>query len=1253
LVNDSINFRRKFMRRTFNRPLISILLSLLLSLQALSLQALGQTATTTSVSGLVTDAQGAVVPGATVVLKNKAKGQERTATTNDEGRYVFSNLEAGVYELDVSATGFKKAALTDLKADVTKPVTQDFKLEVGATDVVITVSAGAEAQLQKQDASVGNTIEKKRVALLPNITRDATRLLSLQPGTTPDGAITGARQDQSTFTLDGIDVSDNVIGQTFRTVIPTPAEAIEEFRVAVANPNATFGRSSGAQVVFITKRGTNQFHGSLYEYHQDRYLSANSWTNNRLGLPKPFFVDNRFGGSVSGPIFRDKTFFFALYEGRRNPGSATVTRIVPTSTLKQGLLRFRDAAGAVQTINPRTFDPRNLGANPTILQMLALYPDANDFTQGDGLNTAGFTSNFGTRVRGDLGILRIDHSFNEKWTFDGSFKAYRELNTGTGQVDIINRVGTAESPSRPRTLSAGLTGILSPHMTNEFRFGWTADRLAFDRVSPTPQVTSVNIGLDLAGTLLDEPIDVDTQRARRQARSVNTYQFIDNATWSKNTHTVQAGFNVRHITSFDFRDDKVIGSISTPVAQLGSATFNTIPAAQRPTFIQAADVTRYNQLYAALLGQVETITYLSTRNGDLEPNPIGAGLFANSKLNAYEVYAADTWRMKPSFTLSYGLLYSWQVPPTEKEGKQTVAIFKDTGELINPKKYLEQKRAAAEQGDFFNPDIAFLPIKESGRKYAFNIDRKNLSPRISFAWNPSFTSGALHKMFGDKSTVLRGGYSLLYDRINTIQTIVIPTLGVGFGQTISLNGLKNAAGQPFRAGIDGTFPVPIPTATTTPIVPAKPFGEILSFVVDPFITVPRNHTIDLTLQRTLPGNVVLELGYIGRLGRNLYQSINLNQTPYFFKDKVSGQTFAQAFDALADQLRGGVAPGSVNPQPWFENLLVNLPPVAGSRTKALAARQAGNIINGNLSNLFLGALDFFAAQPFDNLQALELFYRTSAGRSDYHAFVTTIRKRFGQGLTLDANYTFSRSLDQIGFVQNSANLVPNAYDLNAEYGPSPFDVTHIFNSSWVYDLPFGKGERFANTSHPALSRLVSGWYSSGIIRAASGFPLTIAQGSQVWGGSQLLGINSGAIGLTGALFNTGVNGFVTGGSGIATAGNPANRGSGLNIFTDPVSVFRHVRRVRLSEDGRSGRNALHGLGFWQVDLSIGKATRITEQVNFRFSADLINVFNHVNFNDPSTSLQAPASFGVISSQKVDNLQNIFPRRIQLGARIEF
>ncbi|HXG94933.1 MAG TPA: carboxypeptidase regulatory-like domain-containing protein [Blastocatellia bacterium] len=1243
------------MRRKFTQAITSflMLLSLLFLAQA-------QTATTTSISGLVSDPQGAVIPGASVTLRDKATNQQRVATTNEEGRFVFANLDPGLYELTVTATGFKKASITEIKADVTKPVVQDIKLEAGVVTEEVTVSAGTEAQLQKQDSSVGNTLDNRRVTLLPNISREATRLLALQPGVTTTGEVSGARADQSTFSLDGVDVSDNVIGQTFRTVIPTPAEQVEEFRVTVANPNATFGRSSGAQVVFVTKRGSNSFHGSLYEYHQNDALNANSWTNNRLGLPKPKLIDNRFGGTIGGPIFKDKTFFFFNYEGRRNASAATVSRIVPTSTLKAGLLRFRDASGAIQTINPKTFDPRGIGPSPTVLQLLALYPDPNDFTLGDTLNTAGFTSNFPTRIRGDLGTVRIDHQIANDWSFDGKFSAYRELNIGTGQVDIVNRRGTAESPSRPRTLSAGLTGVLSAHLTNEFRFGWTHDRLAFDRISPFGQVTGLNIAADLAGALLDEPIDVDTQRARKQARTINTYQFIDNATWTKNTHTLQMGFNVRHITSFDFRDDKVIGSITTPVAQLGSSAFNTIPSSQRPSFIQPADVSRYNQFYASLLGMVENITFLATRNGQLEPNPPGTGLFTDSKLNAYEIYAADTWRIRPQLTISYGLMYSWQVPPTEKEGKQTVVIRQDTGELLDPNQYLKEKFAAAAEGRIFNPVLAYVPIRETDRKGTFDIDRKNFSPRIAVAWTPSFENRFLRTVLGGKETVIRGGYSLLFDRINTVQTITIPTLGVGFAQTLQLPAAKNAAGQPFRAGVDGPLPLPTAPAVKVPIVPglgavagANAPSEVLSFVVDPFITVPRNHTVDFSIQRELPGRMILEVGYIGRFGRNLYQSVNLNQVPYNFKDTKSGQTFAQAFDALADQLRAGVPAAAVTPQPWFENLLPKLAPVNGSRTIALAARQAANIINGNLTSLFLN-LDAFAAAPFNNFgQATELFFRTSGGRSNYNAFFATLRKRFSNNLTFDMNYTLSRSLDQVGAVQNSAGLMPNSFDFDAEYSPSSFDATHIFNGNWVYELPVGKGQRFINGSNAFLSRLISGWYTAGIFRASSGFPITIVQGSQVWGGSLLLGNNSGAIGLKGADFDTSLHKRVVGSGGIGTAGNPATNGSGINIFANPEAVFKSVRRVHLSEDGRSGRNALRGLGFWQLDLTAGKATSITETVKFRLSVDLINVFNHVNFNDPGTSLQNPTTFGVISSQRISDLQNIFPRRIQLSGRIEF
>jgi Carboxypeptidase regulatory-like domain len=1230
--------------RAVTLRLVAGLFSLLLASPLMA-----QTATTASMSGRITDAQGSVVPGATVTLTDRATTQARTGVSDPQGRYAFFTLPPGLYDLSATLEGFKTATVTGIVVEATRPVVQDVGLELGGLAEQVTVSATSETLVIKRDSSVGNTIERQRLMLLPNLTRDASNLLALQPGATSTGFVTGARTDQATYSVDGIDVSDNVIGTTFRTAVPTPAESIEEFRMTVANPNVSFGRSSGAQVSFVTKRGTNTFHGSAYGYLQDENWNATSWDTNRLGLPKPPLEDNRYGGSVGGPIVRGKTFFFGLFEARRDRGSSSVTRLVPTASLKQGLLQFRDGSGAVQTINPRTFDPRGLGSNPLILQMLALYPEPNDFTAGDGLNTGGFTFDYATPTDDNQGIFRLDHSFSSDWRLDTSVNIADRKRRDQSQVDIVNRLAVRPFPTKGRSLSVGLVGVLSSTLTNEFRVGYVKDDRAVGAVDPAPQLPGLNIAIDLAtvpaGNFLAEPVDVGTQNARRQAFPLETYQVINNLTWLKGSHTLQGGFNLRFMHEEDFRNDKVVGSISTPVGVVASQ-FHTIPASQRPSFIQAADVTRYNQLYAALLGQLDSSGYMATRDGNLQPNPIGTGLVTQSDLNAYEFYAADTWQVSPTFTLNYGLTYNWQTPPTEKDGRQTLLTFRDTGELVDPKRYLADKRAAAERGEFYNPALAYVPIKESGRSHAFDTDWTNVSPRISAAWTPSFTGGWTNRLFGDGKSVIRGGYSLLYDRSTTVQTITIPTLGVGFAQTLTVTAPRNAAGQPFRVGIDGPIPVPVNTASQSPIVPAPLFGETLSFVVDPNITVPRSHTASLTLQRELPGDLVLELGYIGRYGRNLYQSLNLNQVPYMFRDNVSGQTFAQAFDALAAELRanpGGAA--SVTPQPWFENLLTRLP--AGSRTRTLAAQATADIINGNLSNgnLFL-LLDLSAAQSFNNQQVLELFMRTSLGRSNYNGFFTTVRKRFSNGLAFDANYTWSKSLDQVGAVQNSASLLPNSFEPDSEYGPSFDDVTHIFNSNWVYELPFGAG------------RWWGGWYTAGIFRAQGGFPLTIVQGTQVWGGSAVLGFASGAL-PTRDIPNASVNDGVAGSGGIGTNSDPARNGTGLNLFSNPEQVYNSVRRLRLSEDAQTGRGVIRGLGFWQLDMSLGKSTRIAGDTRLTISVDAINVLNHVNFADPTTlaatttDLRQQTNFGVITNQRINTVQNILPRRVQLGVRFDF
>lgn len=1253
------------------RFLVSLLIASLLPVNVMT-----QTAATARISGIVSDAQGAVVSGATVKLTSKATRAERTDSTNSEGRYVFPGVDPGLYDMTITAQGFRTTIVSDVKAEITKAATVDVTLEVGGIGEEVTVTALGEVQLQRDDSSVGNVLDKDRIDRLPTQTRQVGELLRLQPLTAPTGEVSGSRADQNTFTLDGIDVTDQVgFRGAFTTVVPTPTESVEEFRVTVANPNATFGRSAGAQVTLVTKRGTSDYHGSVYHYHQNDNLNANSWTNNRLGIARPPLIDNRFGFSIGGPIWQDKIFFFGNYEGRRVPGTQTVNRVVPTQSFRDGLLRFRDAAGNVVTINPQTFDPRGIGANPQILSYINTLPQPNNNAFGDGLNTSGFTANLPADLQDDFGVLRLDYQVSQNWSFEAKGSLFRSLQTAATQADIVNLRGGNNTSQRPKNITFGLTGTIRPNFVNEIRVGHAFDNFILEVISPTT-IAGFNVAVNLAPTaadatpalaLLDEAIDVDTQRAREQSLGGGTTQFIDNATWSKGNHTVQFGGNVRRIKTFHFRDDKVIGSVSTPVAAIGASGNHQVPAAQRPVTcsaavttncIQGSDVTRYNQFYKSLLGIVDNVGYLAVRDADLQPLPIGTGLINDAKLNHWEFYVADVWRIRPTLTLSYGLAYQWHTPPKDIQDRQTVLIYQGTGELIETQDYLRQKAEAADRGEVFNPDIAYLPIKEASQDGVFRINRKNFSPRFSAAWEPSFSKGPLGYIFGDRKSVVRGGYSLLYDRSNTVSSVVVPMLGVGFAQTLTVVNPTNNQGQPFRAGIDGPIPVLPNFAATSPVVPGKPFGETLSFTIDPGINDAYNHAVNFTIQRELPGRLLLEVGYVGRFARNLYQNINLNSAPIFFRDNTSGQRFAEAFDAVANQLRSGVAPTAVTPQPWFENLIdASGTPVAGlGSTRFLASNFTGDFIAGNINNLWNLGIDLlplfglgFTNPAFNNLQSLDLFVRTSLGRSNYNAMVMSLRKRHSFGLTMDFNYTLGKSLDQIGGIQNFVSQFSSSYDGNIDYGPSDFDFRHIVNANGVYDLPFGGGRRFSAGNW--IDQVIGGWYLSGIWQASSGLPLTVVQGTQVFGAGVVFGTGTGAIPINRPDFGNEVNRNVKGSGGVGTLSDPANGGSGLNLFGNPEQVLGNFRRINIATDGRQGRGTLRGVSRWQFDMSLGKNTSIGERVKFRITADFFNIFNRVNFVDPTLNINNPTSFGVINTQLINI--GFRPRTIQIGGRVQF
>jgi outer membrane receptor protein involved in Fe transport len=1284
-------------------------------LPCLASAASAQTSSTGGVSGRVVDSHGDAVAGAEVELRNAATGASRRQSSDGEGRYAFPSVEPGEYSLAAGMKGFRRASISGLRVEVTKSYGCDVRLEAGDLAETVNVVAGGGAELQKTDATVGAVVTSRALVGLPSLARDAVEFLTLQPGTSPEagdtdngsrgGAVTGARTDQSTFTLDGIDVTENSTGggAGFRLMIPVPVESVEEFRVAVSNPNASFGRASGGQVALVGRRGSNEFHGAGYWYHQGDGLNANSWTNNRSGVPKGDARDDRFGFRVGGPVRHDRAFFFVNYERRDFLRVFDVVRVVPTDTLRQGVVRLRDNAGRVVSYDlanstlcsataNRRCDPRGLGLSPTVSALWSLLPRGNDPGTGDGLNTIGWRSTAPAPLTSDYGVARFDYALAPRWTLNAAASYSRRLSTFGGangpqqQLDIRggDAVFTGQSPLRGQNVTLGLTGTTTPTFTHSLRLGWTRDRQASSPVDPSAVANllavagtqsaagrvAINVGGGNADQLVSQPIDVDSQRARVQTNDNQSFQLVYDGARGSGRHSFQFGADARRVITRSVRNDRLQGALAALTASVFRGSNVSIPAASRPPTCSAAgqtnclranDVGQWDALFAAVTGMVDNVSVLAARDSDLNTLPFGTPLAGDAAHDDYDFYLQDTWQARPSLALTLGLSYSWQRPPVDRLGRETRMIYADTGEPLTYANYIGPRRQAAIRGDIFNPRVAFRPLSASGGR-PFKTDWNNLAPRVALAWNPPFKDGLFHRITGDRRTVIRGGFAVLYDRVNTFESVVIPMLSAGFTQTLSLRApLCNATGaggagcnpaggssplSVFRVGVDGALPVPTLPALSFPYAPGQPFGETLSLQIDPDFKVGESYNFDLTVQRQLPRGMSFEIGWIGRLGRKLPANVNFNSSPYFQLDARSGQTFAQAFDAVALSLRAGGAGAARAPTPWFQN---NVP---GGTARAVTGNEA-NFINGNVSSVFQ-TIDLArlasGLTPFNNLQTQTAFVRTSTGRSDYNALVLLLRRSWSDGLSADLNYTLSKSLDQTSSPENATNSMQSAFAPDFDYGPSDFDRTHTFNARFLYELPAGRGRRI---DAGRMDELVGGWSLAGIFRAASGLPLVVSQGVSALGGGTSLFAASGAIPISG-LPGTGVNRGVAGSNNVGTNGDPAAGGSGVNLFADPGAALNSFRRILISQDGRSGRsNPLRGFPTWNLDLSLAKSARLGERLAGRFSLDFFNVFNHPVFSNPALDLTNPRSFGVVTQQTVPTRRESSSRWVQLGLRLDF
>ena len=1289
-----------------------------------------------AVTGRVTDSSGAVIGGADVMLIDLTTNIPQTTETNAAGLYIFNNVVAGKYSISVSKAGFSKAEVKEQDVLVGTATTVNITLEVGQISEVVEVKTTAGAELQTLNATMGNTITNEGMMELPIINRDAAGLMFLQPTVSPtmggmegnitSGQVAGNMSDQNTYMLDGGNATSDFDGDngtyvgSRSGVVPTPLESIEEVRVNTNNMTADFGLSGGGQMLMNTKRGTNQFHGSAYDFFQSDVLSANDWFNNFHDLGKPKSHYNRFGGSFGGPVLPNflggRTYIYTNYEGERYPRSGPIEKTVPSDLFREGILQFRDASGNVVKYSLATStacgatggqpcDPRGVGISPTVNQIWSKYmPHCNDMNFGDQLNTCGYISNLSYPLSNNFGVVRVDHDFGAKWRWFSSYRYFGQNNPTTNQVDIGgllpgDTLGQAASASQfplgPRFFVTGVTGTLTPNLTNEAHLSYTRNQFQFLRAGAEPQLPGLNGAVEIGGESAQAliPINVDTQNARNRLWDGHDYDYRDTMSWLHGTHLWQFGGEFIHEHwKFD-RYDNVVGGLTQLVDDVNNTGVNFTPSFQPvpcagnvvTSCLPSSEIGSWNSLYSQLAGIIDTTSVVATRSGNnLAVNPLGTPLHSFVTDQTYSLFLNDSWKIKPNITISYGLNWTLQMPPVDENGAQDV-LTTTTGQVITINQYLQNVQRNAANGQVYNPTLGFTPVQDvsPGNKYPYRPFYGAIAPRVAVAWNPEVKDGWLGKILGDKSTVFRAGYGRFFSRSLAAGLVSTSVLGDGFLQPVGCSnpnssGACTGPGQvtpanAFRIGVDGLNP-PVGAITPTlqvPVTPGvnAPYAELVESL-DQNWRPARTDQVDVSIQRQLKGNMILEVGYVGTWAANLYQGIDFGNVPYMMKQ--GGQTFAQAYQNLYYAL----ASGNKNPaaQPFLETALKGSSYCSGfsSCTAAVASKEYGNITTQSVTNLWsdLDTSWIFGPALTSTNQCLFCYAYTSDGYSNYQAMVVTLQKRYSAGLTVNANFTYSHALGIVSTGQSfTLDNASNAFNLYSDYGPQFFDRKFSFNLLSSYQLPFGKGKRWGNNANPVLSRIISGWTISPILTFASGLPIQITTGSgQEQGNAFDANISATAlpVGIQASSLGNSPH-FGVNNTSIGANGNPANGGSGVNFFSDPAAVYAEFRPFILGIDQRTGgAGILRGQMRYNLDLGITKDTRFTERIGAQLFVQAFNVTNHMEWSDPGgaggspgLSLQNPQNFGVLSGQY--NAATLggagasanYTRIIQIGLRVSF
>jgi hypothetical protein len=1249
--------------RTFTRML---LVGLVVLIAQFAIQA--QT-TTGSLSGTIIDPSTAVVPGATVTVVNNATGAERSTISGSSGTFDFQALSPGTYTISVEAKGFRKALARDIIVSVASAAQVTMPLEVGLAGETVTVTASQDV-VNTASPSLTNVINTRQVVDLPLAGRNPVDLAALQAGIavvgsdTRGASVSGLRQTAVNLTQDGINAMDNFVKTSSFFAITTPSlNSTSEFSITTGTVGSDSGRGA-AQVNLVTKGGSNEFHGGAFLQLNNSWTDANLFFNNFNGQPKPIFRQHFDGFDIGGPMYlprfgeggksvlsgKDKAFFFFSYERFVQTDSRSRNRVVLTQSARNGIFQYT-AGNATQSVNLLTLAAVPFHAlNPIMTAHLGLIPLPNNNTcsSSDGFNIGCFTFNASQLTTNDKYVVRYDHQLF-KDTKLGSHKlefvfsrvitrTFPDVTTNGIEAPFPGGVNGFQASTR-NLVTPALVSTFGKNVTNVLRYGrqWAPVDFNRDSVATGVFFSLPGVLTNFDNTFLPQP------------RNTIVNQVTDTVSWAKGNHLWKFGGDWQNVLGISRNDAGIIKTIQfgTNAGNGNGITAALLPGASNQLVTNAGTV--YNAIVGLLGSASQTFNVTSPTSGFVE----GATRSRTVQEKDLALFVQDQWRMKSNFTLSLGVRWDFMGVPTVPNGLAIQPKYSDLygisgfGNLFKPTAAPGSQTQGVATQQFVSGKTG-IPL--------YKNDWNNFAPFVGFAYSPSFKSGLLHSLFGDagKSSI-RAGYSMsfLHDGVTTFTNALgTGTTNPGLIQTANLTTLttppsSNLPGQLTGAGV--------PLVTPTFQIPITDRQNFLAnstnglWTIDPNLRAAYVHQYNFGIEREIFKDTALEIRYSGNRAPNGWRALDINEVNIFENGFL--QEFKNAQINLA--ARGGTsfAPGCAGcvALPTFDRFFGL---TTGGTPVASASAYTSSTFISNLNNNNVGTLastlafnsayrtnresvtvglpaNFFVANP----NATFARVLTNDSISNYNALEIELRKRFSHGLQLQADYTWSKAMGDTTDAQgnNQSDLV-NRLSLRlpkrADYHRSTQDQTQRFVANAVYELPFGRGHSFLNSSNGFVDRLVGGWSMGSIVTWTTGVPFYIASGRSTFNCTGPLTngactpANNGAqlVGISFADFKKNVGLFKTPGGIFFINPNllDLTRDASGKVTTSKLKAGLMTAPAP-GTFGDFPVNSLSGPSYFQLDMSLIKRIRITERVRFELKATAINILNHPTFVFPVNS----------------------------------